>query len=275
MYALQSIVHPTDFSEASADAFFHALRIALAAKATLTILHVSAEARTDEWASFPHVRKTLADWGLMDANESTDAIHARTGMKVIKVAMMPQQPVEAILHFLHEHPAGLVVVATQARQGVARWLHGSVAEDIARHVDVPTLFVPAQARGFVDPARGEVHLRHVLMPVDHEPAPGEAVSTAMGFAQMIAGIAAETRLLHVGDTPPAIQAFGQTQPPPVAHRKGDVLTTLLDAAKEWPADLIAMATAGHQGFMDALRGSTTEQIVRQAPCPVLAVPLPR
>ena len=38
------------------------------------------------------------------------------------------------------------------------------------------------------------------------------------------------------------------------------------------ANLIMMATAGHQGFLDALRGSTTERVLRHAPCPVLAVP---
>jgi hypothetical protein len=39
-----------------------------------------------------------------------------------------------------------------------------------------------------------------------------------------------------------------------------------------PADLIAMLTAGHEGVVDALRGSTSEQILRHSPCPVLAVP---
>jgi nucleotide-binding universal stress UspA family protein len=33
-----------------------------------------------------------------------------------------------------------------------------------------------------------------------------------------------------------------------------------------------MATEGHEGILDALRGSVTEQVVRRAPCPVLAVP---
>ncbi|HEY3719491.1 MAG TPA: universal stress protein, partial [Roseiarcus sp.] len=41
---------------------------------------------------------------------------------------------------------------------------------------------------------------------------------------------------------------------------------------EWPADLIVMPTAGHVGYLDALRGSTTERVLRQAPCPVLAMP---
>jgi nucleotide-binding universal stress UspA family protein len=38
------------------------------------------------------------------------------------------------------------------------------------------------------------------------------------------------------------------------------------------ANLIAMPTAGHHGFLDAVRGSTTERVLRHAPCPVLAVP---
>ncbi|TMA83757.1 MAG: universal stress protein [Deltaproteobacteria bacterium] len=38
------------------------------------------------------------------------------------------------------------------------------------------------------------------------------------------------------------------------------------------ADLIVMATEGRHGVVDALRGSVTERVVRDAPCPVLAVP---
>ena len=33
-----------------------------------------------------------------------------------------------------------------------------------------------------------------------------------------------------------------------------------------------MATEGEQGIIDAMRGSVTERVVRDAPCPVLAVP---
>ncbi len=47
--------------------------------------------------------------------------------------------------------------------------------------------------------------------------------------------------------------------------------TLFRAADEREVDLIVMATAGRDGFLDALRGSVTEQVLRRAPCPVLAV----
>ncbi len=38
------------------------------------------------------------------------------------------------------------------------------------------------------------------------------------------------------------------------------------------AHLIAMTTHGHDGFPDVLRGSVTDQVLRGAPCPLLAVP---
>ena len=64
---IRTIIHPTDFSDASAEAFVHALRIALAAKARLYLLHV-ASGREDDVMDFPHVRETLARWGLMRAS---------------------------------------------------------------------------------------------------------------------------------------------------------------------------------------------------------------
>jgi nucleotide-binding universal stress UspA family protein len=54
------------------------------------------------------------------------------------------------------------------------------------------------------------------------------------------------------------------------RREGDVVAEILNAAQD--ADLIVMATEGRQGVIDAMRGSVTERVVRDAPCPVLAVP---
>jgi nucleotide-binding universal stress UspA family protein len=53
---------------------------------------------------------------------------------------------------------------------------------------------------------------------------------------------------------------------------GDVVDEILRVSEERDVDLIAMATLGRSGFLDALRGSTTEQVIRQTRCPVLAVP---
>jgi nucleotide-binding universal stress UspA family protein len=47
---------------------------------------------------------------------------------------------------------------------------------------------------------------------------------------------------------------------------------ILEEEAHWKPDLIVMATQGHRDFLDALRGSITERVLRGAHCPVLAVP---
>lgn len=53
---------------------------------------------------------------------------------------------------------------------------------------------------------------------------------------------------------------------------GDAVDRILKEDADWLPDLIVMATQGHMDFLDALRGSTTERVLRGAHCPVLAVP---
>jgi nucleotide-binding universal stress UspA family protein len=273
MPPLRSIVHPTDFSDASAEAFVHALRIALTAQCDLTLLHVATASDERDWATFPHVRMVLANWGLMNEFEPEAPVAARLGVKIAKIELAPQSAIDGVLQFLDEHAADLIVLATQSRDGATRWLQGSVAETISRESKTPTLFVPNGARGFVDPLRGEIHLRRLLIPVDHDPKPAAAVGAIMRFAHMIAGPEVEERLFHAGSDAPALQHHARPGlPVPVATVSGDPVEAIINEAIDWQPDLIAMPTAGRHGFLDALRGSTTERVIRQAPCPVLAVP---
>ena len=82
----------------------------------------------------------------------------------------------------------------------------------------------------------------------------------------------EIVLLHVNGTefPQFDRPGGKAWVWKELRREGDVVAAILDAAQE--ADLIVMATEGEHGIIDALRGSVTERVVRDAPCPVLAVP---
>ena len=55
-------------------------------------------------------------------------------------------------------------------------------------------------------------------------------------------------------------------------RRGEVVEQMLDVGTACSADFIVLTTQGHQGFLDALRGSTSERLLRRARCPGLAVP---
>jgi nucleotide-binding universal stress UspA family protein len=50
---------------------------------------------------------------------------------------------------------------------------------------------------------------------------------------------------------------------------------IIEKAEEEGADLIVLCTHGRTGLLHMLIGSVTEQVVRRAPCPVLAVPPPK
>ena len=55
-------------------------------------------------------------------------------------------------------------------------------------------------------------------------------------------------------------------------KAGDVIETIVATARGTRADLIVMTTDGRNGFLDALRGTHSERVLRAAPCPLLAIP---
>jgi nucleotide-binding universal stress UspA family protein len=61
----------------------------------------------------------------------------------------------------------------------------------------------------------------------------------------------------------------------VMLRTGDARDVILKAAEEVHADLIVMGTHGRRGVSRALLGSVAENVVRTAPCPVLAIRGPK
>src|SRR5262249_31303684 len=83
-------------------------------------------------------------------------------------------------------------------------------------------------------------------------------------------------LLHVGesDAAPAVEC------PEVpgwewkkVTRTGDVIEGIVGTATQTAAGLIVMATDGRNGFLDALRGSHSERVLRQTNSALLTVPV--
>jgi nucleotide-binding universal stress UspA family protein len=273
MNSIRSIVHPTDFSDLSAAAFAHALRIALAARSKLHLLHVS-QYDAGEALAFPHARRLLAQWGLSDEDDPPSMIASKLGIEVDNIRIKLQEPTKAIVDFLSEHGSDLVVLATHGRDGVSHWLQGSVAEAVFRRSAIPTLFIAPGARGFVDQVSGDVQLKRVLVPVDFSPGPARAIETIRQFGRLMTGANIAMDLLHVGEGAPPLRAASSSALPRVILRSGNVVQSIVDAAIEFDVDFIGMPTAGHHGVLDALRGSTTERVIRHAPCPVFALPAP-
>jgi hypothetical protein len=90
------------------------------------------------------------------------------------------------------------------------WLKPSVAQAVARRTDAMTLFVPRGCRGIVSPEGVVVRLRRILLPVDAQPEPYEALVRATRAAEAFGDEAVEIVLLHVnGSGFPAVQSTGR------------------------------------------------------------------
>jgi nucleotide-binding universal stress UspA family protein len=270
---IHSVFHPSDFSEGSEVAFAHALKIALVAEAGLDVLHVS-EARNLAWTDFPGVRSMLERWRVLPPNSPRNAVGS-IGIDVRKVLIKEPDPVRAAERFLENNPTDLVVLAAHAHQGHMRWTRASISQPIARAAAAPALFLPYGCQGFISRADGSTSLRNVLLPIDSLPRPDPALEAARRLTWALQCPEITFTMLYVGNAGemPAVQIEEQ---PGWTWRKvtrnGEVVDTIIDTARECAADLIVMTTAGRNGFLDALRGSTTERVLRSGVAPLLAIP---
>ncbi len=136
------------------------------------------------------------------------------------------------------------------------------------------MFVPYGIDGFVDVETGEVSLNRVLIPIDATPDPQLVVDAVGELVDAVCTSKVEIHLLHIGD--PA-RAPSPTLPSSEycqwvwETRVGNVVDGICDYANENDVNLIAMTTNGHDGFLDAIRGSTTERVMHHCDCPVLSV----
>ena len=277
---LMRIVHPSDFSRLSQVAFAHALKIALLAKAELEIVHVQGHKIGTEkdvhWSDFPGVRETLARWQVVPPSATREEVESK-GLRVRKILNSEDDPLESMVRYCADHPPDLLVLATYQREGLNRWLglRRAVAEPLARRSRAMTLFVPSHGRGFVSPDNGAVQLNKILVPVDHQPNAQAAVEEAFFLAAGLGSRDVEFKLLHVGTEKGMPTLFLPHQSDYRWKERlvnGDVVETIAREADLWNPDLIVFTTEGHRDFLDALRGSTTERVLRAAHCPVLAVP---
>jgi nucleotide-binding universal stress UspA family protein len=270
---IKEVLHPTDFSEGSTVAFYHALKVTLLTESRLSILSVDSDGL--EWADFPSIRKALEQWQLLPAGSSRSAV-AKLGIDAQKIIPEYKDPVQAVLRFLKSHAVDLIVLATHNHEGGVSWLGKSVAQPVARRAAEMTLFLPDGTDGFVSPADGSVSLQRILIPVAKTPAPQPAVAAACRMARGLKCPQGTFTLLHVGQaaTMPRIR---EPEIPGWEWKKevrsGDTIQTIVDTANEIDADLVVMATDGRSGFLEGLRGSHSERVLRQTGVPLLTVPV--
>ena len=271
---IENVLHPTDFSESSLIAFHHALKTAMSARSKLTLLHVSKDSNS-QWAEFPGIRETLERWGVLPEGSPKSAV-GELGVAASKVLANEGDPVDAVLHYLEEHPADLIVLATSQRGGPVRWLSKSVSTPVTYKAGQMTLLIPGNAKGFVSATDGSVKLNNILIPIARTPRPEPALNAAARFVRKLNSSEGTFTVLHVGEsnTMPALrfpEVDGWTWKKEL--RTGDVIEGIVKTAKSFDADLVVMSTDGRNGFLDGLRGSHSERVLRSCAAPLLTIPV--
>lgn len=143
MKPIQTILHPTDFSESASHAFRLACSLARDHQARLVVLHVVPPPYPIIGEIMPPQSAGMvgepAEWESL--RQKLRAMKPASGDFPIQQRLEVGEPVEAILAVAKEIEAGLIVLGTHGRTGLPRLLMGSVAEQIVRKASCSVLTV--------------------------------------------------------------------------------------------------------------------------------------
>lgn len=211
-------------------------------------------------------------------------------------------PVEAIEVYLRDHDIGIVMAASYRLAGWKRLLGGTIVEALARSLTRPLLVVraPQASRPHGVPPPSVLAPKNILVACDLSAGTDKLFACAAAFARCFGSRLhfAHTIETPVADDPHNPAAGGpytevqQTLKDRLLERlvrrlpdalSGDAVFTavalqgnpadsLMDYAAANAIDLIVVGVRPRHGLQKLLIGSTTETLLRQAPCEVLTVP---
>jgi nucleotide-binding universal stress UspA family protein len=175
----------------------------------------------------------------------------------------------SILDQIHRTRPGLVVMPMQSRSGFTRSFLGGVTEEVVRHAGVPVLALRDPA------ARPPAPYRTVLLATDLSGASRGVFAAAATLARRFD---ARVVAVHVAPAEPAsrptterVQSFLRPdfEDASVRIEEGAPWRAIVRAAEDEKADLVVVARYGADSLNDRILGSTTDRVLRHAPCPVL------
>jgi nucleotide-binding universal stress UspA family protein len=291
------ILCPVDLSELSVPTLAYAGAIATWYDAHLTALHVVPSFTPMDVRTGVEPVSMVYPVPRDEVLEQLRQTVAAAGLGARPVALMAEagEPAATVVAQALAMRADLLVMGTHGRSGFDRFFLGSVTEKVLRKAPCPVLTVPPYA-----PATppSEKALQTILCPVDFSSAALEAFGFALDLARRSD---ASVVLVH------AIEFLAEEEPLEYAHFNVPEFRTyllkdarqrleslvsgeprlnrgvrtvvvvgrahhgILHIAADERADLIVMGAQGRGGAALALFGSTTQQVVRGATCPVLTV----
>ncbi|MFQ6091989.1 MAG: universal stress protein [bacterium] len=299
MITVEKILFPTDFSECANQALCHATHLAQKFGSELIMLHTIVIYQDDPHNPdhrFPDLSQCYQSMEAIASTRMDGSVDEETKerVKIAKVSLRGISPATEIIEYAQQRGVDLITMGTHGRTALSHFLLGSVAERVVRSAPCPVLTVgPEHGVG----TRNMIFKR-ILVPVDFSEPCKNALRYAVSLGKLYGS---HLDLLHVveGWIHPAFyttwdktildfvpdlktratEAMGQfakdfdLESMRVENHvaEGNPHVQIVDFAEEKKADLIVIATRGLGAVDHILLGSTTDKVVRKAPCPVLTV----
>ena len=296
MIEMNRILCPIDFSPFSERALMHAMRMANWFGAKLQVMHVMPLLPP---SSVNELAASSRQLSAKNLNATIERFRV-PGVDVSAALVESADPVARILEAAEAFDADLVVTGSHGRSGYQRVLMGSVVEALLHKSPRPILTIPSH---LVAPQADALALSRIVCAVDFSEASLNALAIALAIAEETGG---QLTLLHVIAMPPELTH--PPQPPDydvtqirveaeaacltrlqalipehardyctidIAVLEGGVSTQILRMAADRQAELIVLGVHGRNAFDLAFFGSNSKEIIREAHCPVLTVPVSR
>lgn len=293
--AIDCILCPVDFSDASRHATQYATAIATLTGARIMALHVHQPALAtipamvgrDDPVAEPMATR-LAD---VRARIAAQFLHGRFDSAEVIPEITVGEPAKAIADRARIERADLVIIGTRGAGGLQHLLLGSVTEDVIRASTVPVLAVPPHAAAVPD-----LPFTRILCAVDLS---ASSLSAVQMCQRLLGHRSPAVTLLHVIDDPGENELFlarpydvhrhadeletrvrasvrevtgplfEGRRPPDIRVARGRASEQILSVASDIGAELIVMGVHGRKALGVAIFGSTTNDVLRLARCPVL------
>lgn len=287
----KSLLVPVDFSGPSLKALDYALGLAAEFGSQLRLLHV-----LEPSAVFNSDYPAYATWDRVAVNGAKirlDAlIHKKFGdLDSAGADVRLGRAYKIICAKARKEKTDLIILGTHGLTGLKRLFLGSTTEKVVRHAPCSVL-VTRERKG--KSGKSGFKPKKILVPTDFSVPAKQALDSAIALAKQYNS---QIQLLNVVPFHYAVADFDEVNyrvlesdlkeagekglaslSKSIARknisvvtrlRRGRPATEIAETASETGADLIVISTHGHTGWERALLGSTTEEVVRHAPCPVL------
>ena len=199
------------------------------------------------------------------------------GLAPHNITIVEGHPTERILERAKQLMAGLIVMGSHGRTGVARLRLGSVAEDVVRASGCPVLIVKSAAKAGPTPA-----IQNILCPVNFTSLSQQSLEISSELARAFGASlwvvhATDREEINVDEVHQRIcdwvpqEVRGRCEVSEVV-RRGNPAEQILLMAREHSADLIVMGAQPRPFLEFTTLGTTTERVMRHSQTSILVVP---